>query len=82
MPRMQGNPVMTAGFTVMRFNNLFMALLYLKFSVFTRTKFMGDTIEEIWRTPYQTVAILKHPGGLKQIGVEEVSDKLGQLLQK
>jgi hypothetical protein len=43
---------------------------------------MGDTIEEIWRTPYQTVAILKHPGGLKQIGVEEVSDKLGQLLQK
>jgi heptosyltransferase-3 len=42
----------------------------------------GNTAEEIWRPPHQRVTVLKNPGGLKMITVEEVMEKLNQLLQK
>ena len=42
----------------------------------------GDTIEEIWRPPHQTVSILKHPGGLSKISVEQVVLELERLLGK
>lgn len=39
----------------------------------------GDTNEEIWRPPHQTVSILKHPHGLDQIRVEQVILELERL---
>ena len=39
----------------------------------------GDTIEAIWRPPHQAVSILKHPGGLNKIGVEQVMRELEQV---
>jgi heptosyltransferase-3 len=40
----------------------------------------GDTIEEIWRPPHQAVSILKHPGGLNKVSVEQVIRELERLL--
>jgi heptosyltransferase-3 len=42
----------------------------------------GDTIEEIWRPPHQTISILKNPGGLNKISVEQVIRELERLLGK
>jgi heptosyltransferase-3 len=36
----------------------------------------GKTVEEIWRPPQERVAILKHPGGIRMIAVEQVVAKL------
>jgi ADP-heptose:LPS heptosyltransferase len=41
----------------------------------------GDTMEEIWRPPHQTVSLLKHPGGLNKIGVERVILELERLMR-
>ena len=40
----------------------------------------GDTIEEIWRPPQENICVLKKPGGLKQLGVEEVAGELNRML--
>jgi heptosyltransferase III len=42
----------------------------------------GDTIEEIWRPPHPAVSVLKHPGGLNQISVEQANRELERLLEK
>ncbi len=39
----------------------------------------GGTTEEIWRPPHENVAILKSPGGLKGIRVEDVVERLADL---
>jgi heptosyltransferase III len=36
----------------------------------------GSTAEEIWRPPHQQVIVLKEPGGLKMISVDQVMEKL------
>jgi heptosyltransferase-3 len=41
----------------------------------------GDTTEEIWRPPHETISVLKKNGGLKQIGVEEVIGELKRLMK-
>ncbi|HXT10703.1 MAG TPA: glycosyltransferase family 9 protein [Candidatus Angelobacter sp.] len=40
----------------------------------------GNTVEEIWRPPHDRITILKNPGGLKMITVEEVMEKLNGVL--
>jgi heptosyltransferase-2 len=36
----------------------------------------GNTAEEIWRPPHEGVAVLKHPGGIRMIAVEQVMGRL------
>jgi heptosyltransferase-2 len=40
----------------------------------------GNTVEEIWRPPQDRVVILKNPGGLKLITIEQVMEKLNGIL--
>ncbi|HWD92412.1 MAG TPA: glycosyltransferase family 9 protein [Verrucomicrobiae bacterium] len=40
----------------------------------------GNTTEEIWRPPHERVVILKHPGGIRMIAVEQVMGKLNDML--
>ena len=40
----------------------------------------GNTVEEIWRPPHEHVAVLKNPGGLKLITIEQVMEKLNAIL--
>jgi heptosyltransferase-3 len=40
----------------------------------------GNTAEEVWRPPHERVVILKHPGGLKLITIEQVMGKLDSIL--
>lgn len=40
----------------------------------------GNTVEEIWRPPHEHVAVLKNPGGLKLITIEQVMEKLNGIL--
>jgi heptosyltransferase III len=39
----------------------------------------ADTVEEVWRPPSETVVILRHPGGLARLPVEQVLQQLRQL---
>lgn len=39
----------------------------------------GETKDEIWRPPQETVAVVKNQGGLKTITVEQVSQTLSEL---
>ncbi len=39
----------------------------------------GDTAEEIWRPPSQTVVLLRYPGGLARLPVAEVVAQLWQV---
>jgi heptosyltransferase-2 len=41
----------------------------------------GNTAEEIWRPPQERVAILKHPGGIRMIAVEQVMGTLKGILE-
>jgi heptosyltransferase-2 len=41
----------------------------------------GNTAEEIWRPPHDRIAILKSPGGLKLIAIEQVMEKLKKILK-
>jgi ADP-heptose:LPS heptosyltransferase len=41
----------------------------------------GDTIEEIWRPPHGHAHILKSDGGLRTISVEQVSQRLKEILK-
>jgi heptosyltransferase III len=36
----------------------------------------GDTAEDIWRPPSPKIAVLRHPGGLAQLTVEEVMEQI------
>jgi len=40
----------------------------------------GNTAEEIWRPPHERVTIVKNPGGLKLITIEQVMEKLNGIL--
>ena len=40
----------------------------------------GDTAEEIWRPPAETVLVLRHPDGLARLPVAEVAEQLRGLL--
>jgi heptosyltransferase-2 len=40
----------------------------------------GNTAEEIWRPPNERVVVLKHPGGIRMIPVEQVMDILNGVL--
>ena len=40
----------------------------------------GDTAEEIWRPPAETVLVLRHPDGLARLPVAEVAEQLSGLL--
>ncbi|HXS68256.1 MAG TPA: glycosyltransferase family 9 protein [Candidatus Polarisedimenticolia bacterium] len=41
----------------------------------------GNTAEEIWRPPHQQIVVLKNPGGIKTITVEEVTENLEWILR-
>jgi heptosyltransferase-2 len=41
----------------------------------------GDTVEEIWRPPHGHVRILKSDGGLRTISVEQVFQRLTEILE-
>jgi heptosyltransferase-2 len=41
----------------------------------------GNTVEEIWRPPHQQIVVLKNPGGIKMITVEEVTENLEGILR-
>ena len=40
----------------------------------------GDTAEEIWRPPSETVMVIRHPAGLAGLPVAEVAERLRSLL--
>jgi heptosyltransferase-2 len=39
----------------------------------------GDTIEEIWRPPSERIRVIRHPGGLARLPVEDVVKQLRRL---
>jgi heptosyltransferase-2 len=41
----------------------------------------GNTAEDIWRPPQERVAVLKNAGGIRMIAVEEVRDRLTDILR-
>ena len=41
----------------------------------------GNTAEEIWRPPHERVTIVKNPGGLKLITIEQVMERLNGILE-
>lgn len=42
----------------------------------------GNTAEEIWRPPHEQVVVLKNPGGIRMIQVEEVLARLNHLVRE
>jgi heptosyltransferase-3 len=40
----------------------------------------GDTAEEVWRPPSETVMVLRHPAGLTRLPVAEVAERLRKVL--
>lgn len=42
----------------------------------------GNTAEEIWRPPHEQVVILKNPGGIRMIQVEEVMGRLNRMTRE
>jgi heptosyltransferase-3 len=40
----------------------------------------GNTAEEVWRPPHERVVIVKNPGGLKLITIEQVMERLNEIL--
>ncbi len=41
----------------------------------------GNSVEEIWRPPHQSVVILKNPSGIRMITAEQVAAKLKQIVR-
>jgi heptosyltransferase-2 len=41
----------------------------------------GNTVEEIWRPPHERVVVLKNPGGIRTITVQQVMDTLDGILR-
>jgi heptosyltransferase-2 len=40
----------------------------------------GDTVEEIWRPPSERMRVIRYPGGLARLPVEEVVEELRRLM--